>query len=272
MDDNIGLDTPVMSRADAIRTGGRTATKPAPRVPLGAELPLFCEKCGYSLHGMPAARCDHCTILQFHCPECGHHQPINTLRPAAHRILGRLRAVALALNLFVKLNFFGWLLFAWGAMAIEWSYTYTGQPFQVGANGRVLTSVPSFSTRPIDLEAIVAHMIFALAFGIVGRMLLLRWRRGWAVGLVLGALVSSAYLLGGWFTYWERQEHYAIVSPFSADFILLVLISAATVAAGAAVAWSIWSGLAKLLLPAPAATSMLAWQRSMSDPSSLARQ
>ena len=111
-------------RSTAIRTGGRGEPRLAPRVPLGEELPLFCEKCGYSLHGMPPVRCDHCTILQFHCPECGHHQPINTLRPAAHRILGRFRAAALGLNVFIKLNFFGWLLFAWAAMGMEWTYSY----------------------------------------------------------------------------------------------------------------------------------------------------
>src|SRR4051812_1115331 len=73
---------------------GRTGR---PKVRLGEELPIFCEKCGYSLHGLPQGRCERCTILQFHCPECGHHQPINTLRPAAQRMLGRIRAFALGI-------------------------------------------------------------------------------------------------------------------------------------------------------------------------------
>src|SRR5438067_3089265 len=98
---------------------------------LGEELPVFCERCGYSLHGLPQVRCEHCTLLQFHCPECGHHQPINTLRPAAQTILGRLRAGWLMLVILFKLNLFGWLLFAWVAMGAAWSWQYdeyaTGQ-------------------------------------------------------------------------------------------------------------------------------------------------
>src|SRR6185295_6668500 len=91
---------------------------------LGAELPIFCERCGYSLLGLPQSRCADCKILHFHCPECGHHQPINTLRPAGQRIIGRLRALWLCLVVFFKLNFFGWLLFAWVAMGVEWSYRW----------------------------------------------------------------------------------------------------------------------------------------------------
>ena len=41
---------------------------------LGEELPIFCERCGYNLNGLPQVRCEHCDILQFHCPECGHHR------------------------------------------------------------------------------------------------------------------------------------------------------------------------------------------------------
>src|SRR5688500_958821 len=137
MDDNVAVKTPPISREESIRTGGRGEAKPAPRVPLGEELPLFCEKCGYSLHGMPAVRCDHCTILQFHCPECGHHQPINTLRPAAHRVLGRLRATALGLSVLFKLAFFRLLLFAWAAMPGEWIYRYNNNPPQTFTSGQI---------------------------------------------------------------------------------------------------------------------------------------
>src|SRR5947208_322948 len=102
---------------------------PAPRGPihsqkLGEELPIFCERCGYSLNGLPQSRCADCKILHFHCPECGHRQPINTLRPAAQRILGRLRALWLCFAVLFKLNFFGWLLFAWVAMGVEWWYQW----------------------------------------------------------------------------------------------------------------------------------------------------
>src|SRR3954469_15943660 len=96
---------------------------------LGEELPVFCERCGYSLHGLPQTRCEHCTVLQFHCPECGHHQPINTLRPAAMAVIGRVRAFALAIVVLLKLAFFGLLLFAWFGMGMEWSYRYNDNAF-----------------------------------------------------------------------------------------------------------------------------------------------
>src|SRR5438067_910447 len=109
----------------------RVAKAPlAKAVALGEELPIFCETCGYSLHGLAQTRCEHCNILHFVCPECGHHQPINTLRPAAQRILGRMRAWVLGFMVFFRLNFFGWLLFAWFMMGAEWSYKYR----QVGAS------------------------------------------------------------------------------------------------------------------------------------------
>jgi len=77
--------------AEALLDAAEVRTREKPR--LGEELPVFCERCGYSLHGSPRLRCACCAILHFACPECGHHQPINTLRPAVQRVLGRLRAV-----------------------------------------------------------------------------------------------------------------------------------------------------------------------------------
>ena len=69
---------------------------------LGEELPIFCERCGYSLHGLPQTRCEHCTILQFHCPECGHHQPINTLRPILGQIEDQAAKVGVATPVFAS--------------------------------------------------------------------------------------------------------------------------------------------------------------------------
>src|SRR4051812_47630680 len=101
-------------------TGAAIVPAPAPgpaagspertRVRLGEELPIFCERCGYSLHGLPQTRCERCALLHYACPECNHHQPINTLRPAAQRILGRIRAFALGFWVLIKINYFGWLL------------------------------------------------------------------------------------------------------------------------------------------------------------------
>src|SRR3954468_20351735 len=90
-------------------------SKPAPTSQkLGEELPVFCERCGYQLFGLAPLRCDHCDILHFHCPECAHHQPINTLRPAAQRVIGRVRAAWLVVVVFFKIMFVFWSLFAFG--------------------------------------------------------------------------------------------------------------------------------------------------------------
>ena len=227
---------------------------------LGEELPIFCERCGYALHGLPQDRCERCTILHFTCPECGHHQPINTLRPAAQRILGRLRGFVLGLWVFVKLNFFGWLLFGWFGMGVEWSYRYNPQRNPAGGpNAWTYQFVP----REVDIESSVAFAIFALAFGMVGRMMLLRWRRGWAVGAVLGGLVFFASSLGAWFRgYVDIQRNYA-PHPLGLDFQLLLVATGLTVVFAAVVVWPIWLALTHLFLPARTAAALLDWQRSI---------
>ena len=230
----------------------------AVRPRLGEELPVFCERCGYALHGLPLQRCDRCTILHFACPECGHHQPINTLRPAAQRVLGRIRAFVLGLWVFFKLNFFGWLLFAWFGMGVEWAYRGTSYRDPSNPNNWTFRLIP----RPVDLEALMAFTIFALAFGMFGRMLLLRWRRGWAVGAVLGVLVMLAAWGGAWLRAHDRPDRVPAL-PVGGDFQMLLLATALTVTLAATVVWPIWLALTHLFLPARTAAALLEWQRSI---------
>ncbi len=250
----------------------RTAAA-APAVPrLGEELPIFCERCGYSLHGMPHVRCEHCSVLHFACPECGHHQPINTLRPAAQKFFGRLRAVGLVISVLVKLNFFGWLLFAWFAMGVEWSYRYNyiSQPTRAVTSQSTVVNVSTpptwrFLPREVDLEELTAFTVFALAFGLFGRMLLLRWRRGVIVGAVLGALVVGCVLLGAWFrktTWYDRSVRFP---PLSNEFFLLALMTFGVVIVGAVAAWPIWIAIVRLFLPRRTSDALLEWQRSLSN-------
>ena len=227
---------------------------------LGEELPIFCERCGYALHGLPQDRCERCTILHFTCPEFGHHQPINTLRPAAQRILGRMRGFVLGVWVFVKLNFFGWLLFGWFGMGIEWSYRYN--PMRNPAGGPNAWSY-QFVPRAVDVEASVAFAMFALAFGMVGRMMLLRWRRGWAVGAVLGVLVFVASSFGAWVRgYVDIRPDY-VPHPIGLDFQLLLVATGLTVLFASVIVWPIWLALTHLFLPARTAAALLDWQRSI---------
>jgi hypothetical protein len=279
-----------------------TAPPPKP-VPLGEELPVFCEKCGYSLHGLPHMRCEHCTVLQFHCPECGHHQAINTLRPAFQAMLGRIRAGWLTGAVIFKIAFFGLMLFAWAAMGNGWSYTYdwesvraaqqqqAAQYQQTMAQYQALQAknpnanipppvFPQMNVRPsiapairITTEARVAFILLGAAFGMVSRMLLLRWRRGFAVGWVLAGLVLIAMWVGVAIRRADIQQGDEYVPwPTVAGFIEMNLWAVACIVAGASVVWGIWTLLVHAFLPARIAKALLDWQTSLSNrASTLAR-
>jgi hypothetical protein len=238
---------------------------------LGEELPIFCERCGYSLFGLPQIRCDHCEILQFHCPECGHHQPINTLRPAAQRAMGRIRALWLAWVVFFKLNFFGWLLFAWMAMGVDWSYRYeyVSPPRPVSTTARGAPSTVIFVPRTLNREAGLAFALFGLSFGMVSRMLLLRWRRSNLVGAVLAGLIVLAVAVGVTIRRWEliraSRQGSSVPSPWTGEMLAVMLLAAGFVLIGSLIVWPIWSMLARAFLPARTAGALLDWQKSQSD-------
>lgn len=227
---------------------------PQPTAParLGEELPVFCEKCGYSLHGLPATRCECCRILHHRCPECGHTQPINTLRPAFQRILGRVRAWGLALIILIKLNCFGWLLIGWCAMGVDWSYGYD----YGSSNFRSML-------RPVDAEALLAFALFGLGFGLFARMLLLRWRRSYLIGTVLGMLACTAICIGGYLRQWDSLSR--LPDFMTPDFLLLLASAFLTIVLGSAVAWPIWTALVRLFLPKRTGDALLEWQRGQSD-------
>jgi hypothetical protein len=246
-------------RADAIRTGGVSGAVRAPRIPLGAELPIFCERCGYSLNALPQIRCEHCDLLQFHCPECGHHQPINTLRPALQRHLGRLRSLFIGLIAFFKLNWFGWHLFFWVIMGYEWAYTW---------DSRTNSSGP---LTP-NLEAVIAFAIYGFVIGFISRLMLLRWRSGALVGVVLGALFATALVVGFQWRVGNRSYYGGNGFPLN-DAVLtpgrmvMTFLTFVFITAFAAAAWPLWVGFVRVAMPERAGNALLEWQRSLSDPS-----
>jgi hypothetical protein len=236
-----------------------------PRVRLGEELPIFCERCGYSLYGLPQGRCERCTILHFVCPECNHHQPINTIRPAFQRILGRMRAFVLLVVVLFKLNLFFWPLFGWCAFGYESSYHRDYRQVTL-ANGQRTWQGTEYRPRLIDdlfrdEEMLVGLTVLAFGFGLVERMFLLRWRRGFFVGAVLGALAVFAFVLGALFRQWERA---IATSPFNWDFIVIAAYAATLVIVGASIAWPLWSGFVRLVTPRETADAFLEWQRGLS--------
>lgn len=258
----------------ARRAGGSLSTG---KIALGEELPIFCERCGYALHGMPQHVCPACAVRQFHCPECGHHQPINTLRPAFQKTLGRVRAFLLVVSLLIKLNFFGWLIFAWVMCGYENSYQYQDQ---AAYSTRVATTAPnggvyvsrgvgghaSYVPAEYEMEQVFGLCLFALVFGMVGRMLLLRWRKGYLVGLTLGALVCMAFVIGAyWNRYTRGDDDVPLPSPLSGEFVGLLATIGVTLTLGASVVWGIWVAVAHLFLPRRTSRALLDWQRTLSN-------
>jgi hypothetical protein len=262
LDDNgliagtVGAST---DRVDSVRTGGASGAVRVPKIPLGAELPIFCERCGYSLNALPQIRCEHCGLLQFHCPECGHHQPINTLRPALQRHLGRLRSLFVGLIAFFKLNWFGWHFFFWVVMGYEWAYTW---------NPRFGTSGPLVPT----LEAVIAFALYGFVIGFISRLMLLRWRSGALVAVVLGAVYATALVIGFNWRVGTRSYYGMNSTPFTDGVLtpgrlLMICLTFLFIATFAAAAWPLWVGFVRVAMPERAGNALLEWQRSLSDPS-----
>lgn len=226
----------------------------AARAKLGEELPIFCEKCGYSLHGLPQKRCDHCTILQYECPECGHHQPLNTLRPAFQNMLGRIRATWLGMWVAGLSIAFLLLLFAWAGMGVEWAFRWSSR----GGSGY------SQSHRSLSTEMLVGFGVFGTIYGLFWRMMLLRWRRGALVGAVLATLVFAATLTGVWIEWTGQNVGDRTESMLGAGLLLATGFGCCCVVIAATLAWTIWTGLVRAFLPKRAAAALLDWQISLS--------
>jgi hypothetical protein len=234
---------------------------PEPATRLGEELPVFCERCGYSLHGSRQFRCEQCAILQFHCPECGHHQPINTLRPAVQTILGRIRGAWLLFVVLFKLNLFGWTLFMWvvmgAAFSEELNYRNWRGPYDF-----------VFFRAVIPWDWFASFTLIGLAWGMVSRMALLRWRRGWIVGCILAGLAVAMVRIGVWLEMWNRTYSY-----FSVQHRILCGMAAICIVLGATAVWPLWQLLVNLFLPKRTAAALLNWQSSLSNEvSALARE
>lgn len=217
--------------------------------PLTSELPIFCERCGYSLHGLKQQVCEQCAIRHFACPECGHHQPINTLRPVFQKLLGRVSGVVLAGVVMFKVGLFVLMLIAWFAMGVEWAYSRRWTPGPMGG-----ITVGQLEWR---WEAMVSFGLLALAYGIVARLQLLRWRNAVVVGVVLAWLAAGAAAAGAWIDQLDRGYQ---VSPWGEPFMAALLLTFLLTLAGAIIASPIWTGLVRLFLPRATADRLLRWQ------------
>ena len=143
------------------------------------------------------------------------------------------------------------------------------QNVRTTVNG-ALTYQTRVTTAVMTRDAVLAFVLFAVPFGMVLRMTLLRWKRGWAVGLVLASLVMCAIALGATVRRLDRYAHFP--SPYHKDLLMLMGLAFLSIVLGAAIVWPVWTLLVHAFLPKRTAHALLNWQRSLSDPvSALAR-
>jgi len=104
-----------------------------------------------------------------------------------------------------------------------------------------------------------------------GRMLLLRWRRGYLVGAVLAGLALAAVTLGVFIHRIDRSI--TIAWPTNRDCLALMGLTALMIILGASIVWPIWCMLVHVFLPRETARKVLAWQSFRDhDTPALARQ
>lgn len=207
----------------------------------GDEFPLFCERCGYKLYGLPSIRCDCCKLHYFRCPECGSHQQINTLRPALQRGLGWFRGTTLIAVVEAKLVCFGWLLVMWGSYAsmwaITWQYPYTGL----------------FEARSLVYEGICAFIT-----GAAGRLLVIRRRSSLRVGLIWSTVLVLAMVVAVSLRVYNLRT--VLHSPWTIDYAQLTIYIAGLALIGAICALPIYKIAVRLLIPTAAGNWLLEWQ------------
>ena len=149
-------------------------------------------------------------------------------------MLGRVRGAWLVSVITMKLAFFIIMLISWCGMGSAWSYEYNPSAYvQSGSNQSGYTRVgPTFLPIRINWPVMIAFAILGGSFGMVGRMLLLRWRRGTIIGLILAALALAAAALGARMRIVGLSED--LPSPFQRDFLTLLAIGAGAIILGAA--------------------------------------
>ena len=103
-----------------------------------------------------------------------------------------------------------------------------------------------------------------IVFGMIARMMLLRWKRGLFVGLVLSALVATAIVLGISIRR-ATEGPVPLEWPWQLVFPAIFVYSCGTVLIGALIVWPIWVILVRAFLPNRTSQALLTWQRSLSN-------
>ncbi len=119
------------------------------------------------------------------------------------------------------------------------------------------------------LEAVMAFTLYATVIGFVSRLLLLRWRSGALVGVVLAAVFCTALMFG---FHWRLSNpgYYGNLSlggggVLTAGRMLMTMLTFVVITGAAFVAWPVWAGFVRVAMPERAGSALLEWQRSLSD-------
>ena len=151
-------------RASAQLMLGRTIDRPAPANAAPPLSPRTCESCGYQLEGLPATRCEKCSIVGLRCPECGHTQPANTLNARALRLIYRMHTAVRVITWLGGLGTIFCLLMIWFTVAklvgLQQSFgRFTWEDGPGSLPGKLRTcrpNPPSALARPAALAHVTA--------------------------------------------------------------------------------------------------------------------
>ena len=124
----------------------------------------------------------------------------------------------------------------------------------------------------ISLEAVLAFAIYGFVIGFFSRLMLLRWRSGALVGVVLGALFAMMLVIGFNWRVSNRQYYGGNGFPFTDAVLtpgrlLATFLTFCFIAGSALAAWPLWVGFVRVAMPERAGNALLEWQRGLSDPS-----
>jgi hypothetical protein len=172
-----------------------------------ADVPVFCERCGYMLQGLEPQRCSACTMWGLRCPECGHQQHANSIRPALLRMLGRLRGAAVVLSWLIKLALCGGMAMAWWTAGMAWAYTIV--------QGRLSSN-----------NEYILLLLFAVCSGWTVAAVLSHSVRWWLPGVVSLLLMAGPFWLGlqTWAAdSWQAQQQGIKMPLLPADYVKHVL-------------------------------------------------
>lgn len=208
---------------------------PPPKRAAHLETDVFCERCGYNLHGQPVERDPRLGLMVCRCPECGGWHAAGRGITSASLWLARLATLVLFLWVLIVLFAIFWLCMGFGAVQVthvdEFSYRHwiadDGQPIERDASRGW---VYSGTTRPATPDRIVRRAYPPKDDNFSAE----RHREQILIGSIILVLCDlSLGLVGGmllvtFFWHWKRSRYtLTLLLPFAiAAFVVAAMLYA----------------------------------------------